>query len=80
MLRSFSVQSGPDAERDTITYRGFNRDFSGPRLEHVVLVMVDGELDVYAIDDPRNVSGLLAYLSEHEQGKTEVLGCYSRRG
>jgi hypothetical protein len=60
-------------------FKGFDRNFTGSDLNHVVLVKIDGEIDVWAIDDPRNVGSLVSYLADHAGGEVEILGAYSRK-
>ena len=67
----------PDGTKTT--YQGFDRDFSGPDLEHVVLVITEGELDVYAVMSPKGPLGdLLRYLVDRGEN-SQLLGIYSRK-
>lgn len=66
-------------EEERTDYKGFDRNFRGPDLNHVVLVTVDGEIDVWAIDDPKKASDLVNYLTDHAGGHVEILGIYSRK-
>lgn len=66
----------PNLER---TYEGFDQKFMpASEVEHVVIVMSEGDIEVFAIDDPKKVADLFAFLEEREEAVT-VLGCYSRR-
>lgn len=65
-------------EPDSKTYHGFNRDFNPLTLQHVAVVLVDGEVDVWAVDNPSKVSELVEYLSE-ENGSVVFCGLYSRK-
>lgn len=73
--RTFTVV-GPTGTPDKV-YEGFDRNFDAVGLEHVVLVTVDGEIDIYAVDSPKTVSPLVKYLAE-KGGNVKLLGCYSR--
>jgi hypothetical protein len=73
-VRTFKVKS----EDGLRVYQGFNRDYRGPELDHVVLYTVDGKLEVLAVDSPRQVSGVLEYL-ETVSGVVQILGGYSRK-
>ena len=55
MPRTYTVTDGTNSE----TYEGFDKNFKpGSVLEHVVLIIHEGELQVFAIDDPRKSVGL----------------------
>lgn len=60
------------------TYYGFDTDFSDLGPEHVVVVTIDGEPAVYALDDPKTSGPLLSYLADHAGGQCCILGVYSR--
>jgi hypothetical protein len=66
-------------EPNKTIYKGFDRNFNGLDLEHVVLVTIDGELEVYALDSPNSVSSLVQYLADEPSGQVQILGCYSRK-
>jgi len=59
------------------TYHGFDLNFDAIELEHVVLVSSEGEVSMYAIDDPKRVSGLVEYLN-NEGPPCQILGCFKR--
>ncbi len=69
---------------DGKVYSGFNRSFpvtgfgtGKPELTNVVLITDEGELDAFAVDDPKKVSGLLEYLTDHHPN-ANILGCFQR--
>jgi hypothetical protein len=73
--RKFTVT---DSGAETV-YNGFDRDFEPVELDHVVLVLVDGGLDVFAVTQPAKMSDLLRYLNDRGED-AKILGVYSRKG
>jgi len=63
-------------------YKGFNKQFQPTHLvDRVVLVLVEGELEAFALDDSRSsVPELLRYLADNDRydERTVVLGHYRR--
>jgi hypothetical protein len=68
----------PNLER---TYKGFNQNFSAAsEVNHVVLVLVEGEVETWVIDNPQKVSSFVQYLSDNDYPEaTQILGVYSRK-
>ena len=73
--RTFTVIDGDDET----TYNGVNRQFA-PAPQHVVLLLIDGEIDLFALDDPDDLGGLDALLDSEPVSHVKRLGVYSLRG
>lgn len=74
--RTYKIQD--HIQGTTKTYKGFNRNYSGPELNHVILILIDGEVDVYAISNPKKTTDLIEFLSNEIAGSVEILGIYTR--
>jgi hypothetical protein len=62
--------------RVTQTYEGFDKGV-GHTTKYVAIVVCEGDNDLYAVDDPNDLSGLRQYL--RDQGlRAEILGVYAR--
>lgn len=73
--RTYTVN--PGRGENLRCYKGFDQDYTGSKLDWVVLVMTEGEIDVYAIDSPKSGVELLRYLCD-EGFQSTILGCYKR--
>jgi len=73
--RTFTVQ---DESGNNVEYYGFDKSL-GIMSEHVVIVTVDGEPEIYSIDRPekRFLIDLHKYLCTRE-GIVRVIGIYSQ--
>lgn len=74
-------EDGPGGTVRTEVYEGFDRRWNPPsEVEHVALLLVEGEIAVFAIEDPQKVSGFMKYIVESEMyEECTILGVYSRR-
>ena len=76
MARSFTVTDG---DKKTV-YEGFDKKFyPGHKVEHVVLILVEGEPEVYVMDDPRKASEFIKYVTEVIEDNVQILGVYTRK-
>jgi len=68
--------STPQKRVFTITkqFEGFDKCFS-QETKHIVLVSCDGKIDVYALDDPKNLTEFCHFLSIQGGG---LIGIFSR--
>jgi len=78
MPDTFRTYSVSDEDKPTKVYYGFNRNYDPIELDYVILVTVDGELDVWALDSPQLIGDLFNYLSDQEAGIVKPIGCYER--
>ena len=75
MSRTYTV-IGPNGEREV--YFGFNQRYDPIRLDYVVLVLIEGNVEVFAIDNIRKSSGLIKYLHDREPNAV-IVGSYERK-
>lgn len=74
--RTFTTNLGSPDER---IYKGFDKNFKASETNHIALFSIDGDLELFVLDDPKNTSDLMAYLCDWNPGHIIPLGVYSRR-
>jgi len=63
---------------DGVKFQGFNKDFS--TMHDLVLVFIDGEPDIWAIDNSKGFENLIKYLKIEPGGTVKIFGRYSFHG
>lgn len=74
MARTYTVLTYPEKT----VYKGFDKRFYPKELKHVLLFLVEGDIDILAIDDPNDYRDALKYLEDmYENDGLVIIGPFS---
>lgn len=76
-MRTYRVK---EPGKPDVVYKGFNKKlFPLSAADHITVVMIDGDPEIFVVDNPSQQTDLFRYLTDRASGLFEFVGTYSRR-